>query len=64
MVYSRGYYNENGKNPGDVVGYESKYRGTEYGQAPQAFVREDSVAKMRAQRRLAMVSPPLPSFLP
>jgi DNA modification methylase len=41
-----------GKNPGDVVGYESKYRGTDYGQLPQGFVRDDSIAKMRAQSRL------------
>lgn len=40
-----------GKNPGDVLLYDSKYAKHDYGQTLQAFVREQTIAKRRILSR-------------
>jgi len=45
-------YHEKGKNPGDVLAYDSKYAKHEYGQTLQAFVREQTIAKRRQVSRI------------
>ncbi len=44
--------NPSGKNPGDVVFYNSKYNIAEHGQTLQGFTREQSIAKKRHQSRI------------
>ena len=40
-----------GKNPADVLEYESKYAESEYGQTLQGFIREQTIVKRRQQSR-------------
>lgn len=40
-----------GKNPSDVLLYDSKYKDSEYGQTLQAFIRENTIAKRRVLSR-------------
>lgn len=41
-----------GKNPGDVLEYNSKYKETEYGQTLQGFTRNQTIEKQRQQSRI------------
>jgi len=45
-------YNTKGKNPGDVIKYNSKYEKSDYGQTLQAFTREQTILKARKQSRI------------
>jgi len=41
-----------GKNPGDILAYDSKYQLKQHGQTLQAFTREQSIVERRRQSRL------------
>jgi len=45
-------YHPLGKNPGDVLTYDSKYAKHEYGQTLQSFIRAQSLAKRRQLSRI------------
>lgn len=44
-------YDIKGKNPGDILEYDSKYKDATHGQTPQGFTRVQSIAKERTQSR-------------